>query len=364
MGEIWALPTMLRLCVLEALTWRVVQATDGDEDAFDGDLPGPPEVGEQADERVVAGAINSLRAIETEDWDAFFEAVSLVEETLCLDPANVYGAMDFDSRDQYRAVVEELARAVDDSEQHVAQEAVRLARRQARKNVDDSYSNEVFRHRKAHVGYYLIGEGRSELEDIVGSRPDALERIRRRIFDHSELVYLASIGLLSALVLAGALLYAYAAGAGVLGMMVVAILALIPASVVGVNLVNVVITQTVSPRVLPKLDLSDGMPPECRTMVVVPSLLISNEDVDFLLRQLELHYLGNTDPEFGFALLTDFADAPEKHMPEDEDLLERTKDGIRRLNARYGQSDPMEGASAGVRRVGRGRRGAILPVPP
>ncbi len=342
MGELWALPTMLRLSIVEILAWTVTRAADVDIIISDEVLPGTPQLRERAADDIVAAAINSLRAIESQDWDAFFEAVSLVEETLGLDPANVYAAMDFDSRDQCRNAVEELARAVGASEEEVAAEAVRLARLRA--TAQRTEKSDRFPNRVEHVGFYLIGRGRRELEEAIGFRPGPLERGRRWIFEDATPVYLGGIGAIAALVLGGVLLYAAAAGSGVVGLAAVTVLGLVPASAVGVSVVHAVITRAVPPRILPKLDLSEGVPAEYRTMVVVPGLLSSGEEVEFLLRQLELHYLSNSDPEFGFALLTDFSDAPEKHMPEDEELLERAKVGVQRLNREYGKESGTEDA--------------------
>jgi len=335
MGEIWALPTMLRMGVLEMLTWSVVDAAGLEIPVAGGRLPDPVKPEEQRDEAIVADAINSLRAIDAQDWDAFFEAVSLVEEALRLDPANVYVAMDFDSRDRYRGAIEELAMAVDQSEQEVAGAALRLARERSQNGFEDAEETKRFGTRVEHVGFYLIGKGREELEEAVGFRLGLPERLRRRILGHPTFVYLGGIGAMTALVLILLLAYASSAGAGTPALIAIAMLGLIPASVVGVNLVNAALTRAVPPRVLPKFDFRDGIPREYRTMVVIPSLLTSDEEVDFLLRQLELHYLSNADPEFGFALLTDFADAPEKHMPEDEELLEQVKEGIQGLNQKY-----------------------------
>ena len=42
------------------------------------------------------------------------------------------------------------------------------------------------------------------------------------------------------------------------------------------------------PRVLPKLEFKEGIPPECRTFVVMPSMLVSEENVRELLDHLEI----------------------------------------------------------------------------
>jgi cyclic beta-1,2-glucan synthetase len=63
----------------------------------------------QAEHQVaISNSIGSLRLLGATDWRTFVEAVSVVEKTLCADPARVYAAMDFATRDQYRRVVEQI----------------------------------------------------------------------------------------------------------------------------------------------------------------------------------------------------------------------------------------------------------------
>ena len=70
-------------------------------------------------------------------------------------------------------------------------------------------------------------------------------------------------------------------------------------------------------------------------MVVVPTILRSAENIDDLLQTLEIHHLANRDPHLHFALLTDWPDAAQENLPEEEALLERTKAGIESLNRKY-----------------------------
>ena len=109
-------------------------------------------------------------------------------------------------------------------------------------------------------------------------------------------------------------------------------------------LVDWAVTLIVPPRILPKLNLSGeqgahGIPDSCRTLVVVPAMLTSAPEVASLVQQIEQHYLRNPDHNLYFALLTDFGDAREQHLPGDAALLEQARAGIGVLNARYG-SEP------------------------
>ena len=89
---------------------------------------------------------------------------------------------------------------------------------------------------------------------------------------------------------------------------IIALLAVIPVSVLAVDLVNWLVGLSIPPQTLPKLNFESGIPVQYRTMVVIPALLGTERDIAFLMRQLELHYVANTDPNLFFALLSDFAE--------------------------------------------------------
>ena len=114
-GEIWALAPMLRLSLLETLTDALSHITQLDlplasipdlEPAAPDPRPDHPPV---TDETIVINSIISLRVLATQDWLAFFESACMVETILRGDPADVYMHMDFDTRNRYRNVIEELA---------------------------------------------------------------------------------------------------------------------------------------------------------------------------------------------------------------------------------------------------------------
>ncbi len=78
-----------------------------------------------------------------------------------------------------------------------------------------------------------------------------------------------------------------------------------------------------------------AIPAEHRSMVIVPTLLSSRQEIDDLLEALEIRYLGNRDANLYFALLTDFRDAPEETLPEDAALLVYARSEVERLNESY-----------------------------
>ena len=75
-------------------------------------------------------------------------------------------------------------------------------------------------------------------------------------------------------------------------------------------------------------------------MVVVPTLLSRPQEIDDLLEALEIRYLGNRDPNLFFALLTDFRDAPEQSLPDDDALLAHARAAVQALNETYREDRP------------------------
>ena len=192
--------------------------------------------------------------------------------------------------------------------------------------------------RTAHVGYYLIDKGQAALERTTAVRWPWPTVLDRGIRRFPMTVYAGGILLLT---LVGTLALAdRAAALGVQGWRFGFFTAvfLLCVSQLAVALLNWLSTLLVKPRLLPRLDYSTGIAPGCRTMVAVPTLLTSAEGIEHLLGTLEIHYLANRDPNLYLALLTDFRDAPEASLPGDEALVQRVRAGIESLNRKY-QSD-------------------------
>jgi cyclic beta-1,2-glucan synthetase len=194
----------------------------------------------------------------------------------------------------------------------------------------------------AHVGYYLLGPGLDAFQAELRYRPPARERLVGAMLRHPNATYFGSVSFVLALFLALAGLIVGAA-AGPLAPWVWPVLllaALLPVSELAVGLVNYVLTLLLPPRTLPKLDFRDGIPADRATFVVMPSMLVRPQSAASLLERLEIHYLANPDPRLYFALLTDFGDAPVEHEPEDDAYVRAALDGVRALNERYAAGGP------------------------
>ncbi len=189
--------------------------------------------------------------------------------------------------------------------------------------------------RTAHVGYFLIDRGLPLLEQAVGARIPLLQRARRRLGRAPLALHIGSIALIT-MVFAG-LVLGHARLDGVDGWRFVLLgcLLLLAASQPASLLVNWLSTLLTAPQRLPRMDYSRGLPAEVCSLVAIPTLLDSSQSVAALLEALEVRFLGNRDSHLFFALLTDFRDALEPAQAEDEALLLQARNGIEKLNRKY-----------------------------
>ncbi len=280
-----------------------------------------------ADQVSVSHSIASLRFLSAMDWKEFVESLSLVERTLRTDPADVYRTMDFATRDRYRHSVEFLARHSRLSEADIARRAInRAVECTKQKGRDD---------RTAHVGFHLIDQGDSSLGREAKVRWPWRTFLERSIHRFPLAFYVGGIALLTLLATLGYFQLARAHELAGWRLIVFTLVFCLCSSQLAVALMNWLANLLVTPRLLPRLDFSSGITPECRTMVVVPTMLTSPASVDRLIESLEIHHLANRDAHLHFALLTDFRDAPEATLPTDQALLQRAQAGIEMLNRKY-----------------------------
>ena len=280
-----------------------------------------------ADQVSISNSITSLRFLGTMDWREFVETMSVVEQTLREDPGGVYAEMDFATRDRYRHVVEKIAKSSPLSEGEVARKAIDLSHEAAAQKGGDD--------RTAHVGFYLIDKGFPQFERTADVRLSALESIQRIGRRFPLFIYLGTIMLMTVVFTGGLMVKAYSGGVHGWLLALVGSLSFFCASHLAVALVNWLATLLASPYPLPKMDFSKGIPPELRAIAVVPTMLTSTQNIEDLTEALEVRFLANQDKNLYFGLLTDFLDAVEKTMPEDEALLLLARQKIEELNIKY-----------------------------
>ncbi len=364
MGELWAFPIFLRYRLVQILAHVLLGVIQPENppnlpplftlpDGKNEPIPTTnATIGDSSVSGIVANIILSLRNISEQDWNDFFESVSSVEKILRADPAGIYPLMDFKTRDMYRKEIELLSFSSGQEEKKISEITLNLARENDKKekefagissNVNQLESSPY--NLEQHVGNYLLGESRPVLETKIGYHPNFKTVFKRWALKHASALYLGGIWLLSFMFLSVITLVIFqtvnfqaVTSLQKVSVLILLVLLLVPIFNVSANLINWLITLRKKPHILPKLLFKEEIPDSFRTLIVIPAMISSHQEVQDLFRELEMQYLRNPESGFVFALLTDFPDAASEILPEDEELIGYAASVMEELNTKYIQS--------------------------
>ena len=280
-----------------------------------------------ADQVSISNSIGSLRLLGAMDWRNFVESHSIVQEILLQDLHGIYGLMDFETRDHYRHVVESISRKSELSEEEVARKAIQLTHENASPPGTDQ--------RTAHVGYYLVGKGLTQIRKSVKMHVTGIGKMRHSFKQHAFSIYLLFILLITLGISAAIFIKVYVETKDTWLLLLISVLALICASQLAITVVNFFSTLLVKPNLLPRMDYSANIPPSSSTLVVIPAMLTTVVEIENLVEALEVRFLANRKEHLHFSLLTDFKDASHETLSDDQLLLDTVKNGIEALNRKY-----------------------------
>ena len=273
----------------------------------------------------VQNVVTSMRLISNTDWSELFESVSLVDDSLSA--GCNFNTMDFPTRNLYRSAIEVLARGSDLTELEVAERALAYARIAGEHDADE---------RKSDPGYYLISKGRYEFEKEIGYRPSFRSWLYGLGPHRGVQGYVGSITLVTLLLLAGIIALSWDGRSSWWYLPVMFVIGWIPVTDTAVFIVNSLAMRIYKPSRLPAIELGEEVPEHLRTMVVVPTLLLNEKDVQEQAEQLEIHHLASPDGNVSFALLSDWQDSDVELAEYDEQLLATARQAIAELNRKYG----------------------------
>jgi cyclic beta-1,2-glucan synthetase len=283
-----------------------------------------------ADQVSISNSIGSLRFLSSNNWRDFVENISIVEHLLRSEDAGIYPLMDFQTRDEYRHRVEELAKAGNQSESGIARKVLALA--------NEGYLNRPDYPRSGHLGFYLIDRGIRLLIKDSAIRFGFAEQAKKFLKRIPLLIYSGSTILLSAIITGTLVIRTYEDGfKNPWFLLVTAFVCMIGCSQLSISLINWVSTLIIRPLILPRMNFSDSIPAYSRTLVVIPSMFNNKEELEELLENLEVRFLANRGSNIHFALLTDFSDAKEEILPGEPELLREARAMVEELNNKYGK---------------------------
>ncbi|OAS14847.1 GH36-type glycosyl hydrolase domain-containing protein [Paenibacillus oryzisoli] len=280
--------------------------------------------------------ISSLRKNERLEWGRLFERVSLVDQTLRNDSTGVYSLLDTNSRNEILQRVESLARRMRVPEKLIASTAVTLSKEESERHSEKTEKADDLP-RSTFVAYFLfepvgIKQLEHSLELCSRNRQIRGTQFKKRATG----TYLTLlIGMFTLVLIAAAIWIGGEQGYTPLGWVIALLLLFLPVSEWVVTWLHFGIERMIRPRPLLRYDFSNGVPNTASTMVVIPAIWSTTEEVDELVDRLEIHYLANRDPNIHFALLGDFTDAAQESLLEDEKLFAYTKEKMATLNRMY-----------------------------
>ncbi|MBE0475929.1 MAG: hypothetical protein IBX62_02385 [Coriobacteriia bacterium] len=397
-GEVWAVPIMLRVALVEnvrrlsgrvvraaaneraADVWanRLIVATQDDPDAVPGLLgrldaewpeadpafmarlaqrlggqeAGVAQVGEWLEKRLAAAGIRLERVVFVQQQAQAADQVSIANSITSM---RFLEAFDWKSFFERTSLVEQILREdpaeIYDKMDFASRDRYRHALEEMAKRcplteigvaeaavswAGQALAEEAADTVRGHVGYYLISGGRYGFERSVGYRRSVRERLYRGPLRRGGLVYSGLAVSVTAALTALLGWYSRFAGVGDWQSGLLMLLALIPLSDLSLNVVNRMATSVWPPRTLPKIDYRRPLSDAHRTLVVVPALLTSAKATQSVIDNLEVVFLANADPNVHLALLGDLRGASEEVMPGDQDVISAAVQGIDKLNQRYG----------------------------
>lgn len=191
--------------------------------------------------------------------------------------------------------------------------------------------------RISHVGVYLIGEKRGVLAQNINCRESWHFRALHWAYRHHTAVYLLGLTFFTA-VFMFLTLWLCLLGQAMWVQISIALILFAPASQLALEVINYLVTGLFPPRILPKMDFRvSGIPDACRTLVAVPMMLIDRPTIQAEAEKLEIRYLANKEANLFFCLYSDYKDAPQQTDETDTALLQSAIEHIETLNRRYGE---------------------------
>ena len=285
----------------------------------------------------IGNSIISLKKISRINFLEIFEKINRVEDILKKDPAQQYEKMDSDTKTYYRNSIEEISKKTKISELYIAQKCLQFCN----ESMDKINQGKEINYKKAHIGYYLISDGKETLlNSLLDKKQEKLSRenkVKLYVYGNWGMAIIISIliGILFSININKGVQIS-PAGSSILSI-ILAIIVLIPIESIIVKIVQYILSKTVKPKIVPKLDFQNGIPEDKKTMVVIPCILPNATKTEEMVKKLEVYYLANKSENLYFTLLGDVTASNKEKEKVDEDIIDEGTNGTNKLNEKYGK---------------------------
>ena len=277
---------------------------------------------------LIGNCIKSIKEIQRIDFDSVFEEINGVEEILKKDPANVYERMTHKTKEYYRNKIKELSIKLKVSEIYISQKALELSKR----NTDNL--------KKKHIGYYIIDNGIYELKNAIynqtdGCKVEDIKYTNKQTANSKARKYVSYIIILTSLLDLLISFVMLKKTNNIIITLLFIVFSFIPISEIIIKLIQYLLSKIIKTKLIPKIDFSNGITKQNTTMVIIPTILKSKEDVDEMLEKIEVYYLANKSDNLYFTLLGDCSTSSKEIEKYDEEIIKEGKSKIDELNKKY-----------------------------
>ena len=264
----------------------------------------------------MGNSITSIKSIGRINFIDIFESINQVDDILKQDPAGVYDKMDYKTKIYYRNKIQEVSKTTKISEIYIAKKCLELANGKQGKN--------------AHIGYYLIDEGRKELlQSLQNKKVKVLSNKKKMsIYFYSKIAVCLVLTILLST-------YMYFQTRSVILAIIAGILIYLPIEIIFMQIFQYVLSKIVKPKLIPKMDLQNGVPKESATFVVIPTIITKTEKIEEMMKKLEVYYLANKSDNLYFALLGDVSASDKQEEDFDEEIARDGVEIAKILNKKY-----------------------------
>ena len=152
-------------------------------------------------------------------------------------------------------------------------------------------------------------------------------------------IYIYGVALLSLLISLLCGIYVYNKGVNIVISTLVFIATLIPSQTIIVQIIQYILSKTIKPKMIPKLDFKSGITKENTTMVIIPTIVKSKEKVQELFSKLEVYYIANKSENLYFTLLGDCSSGKNEKEEFDNEIIQAGIEEINRLNKKYPEDE-------------------------
>ena len=190
--------------------------------------------------------------------------------------------------------------------------------------------NKEGKNKKSHIGYYLIDKGINELYAKLEytTRREETEQNKTKIY----ILAVSTLSILISIILSYFLnLKIQKIEISILSF----ILFLVPSSEVVIKVIQYILNKIVKPKIIPKIDFSNGIDKENSTIVVIPTIIKNKEKVQEMMKNLETYYLANKSENLYFTLLGDCSQSNLKEEKFDEEVIQEGIKQVDELNKKY-----------------------------